>query len=234
MELYAALTLGLIGSFHCIGMCGPIAIALPLPNRNWASKIFGASIYNIGRAITYGLMGAIFGLVGKGFKLAGLQQWVSIVMGAIMILSVLFPVIFRNRAKLDGFVNKLVSRLKNSFGVLFQKRTYNSLYLIGLLNGFLPCGLVYIAIAGAIATGEVLNATLYMIVFGLGTIPIMLSVSLVSNLITSQLRNKIRKFIPIFIVLIGLLFILRGMNLGIKFISPKLNKADNTEMKMHH
>ncbi len=234
MELIAALTLGLIGSFHCIGMCGPIAIALPLPNSNWASKIFGASIYNIGRALTYGLMGVIFGLVGKGFKLAGLQQWVSIVMGAIMILSVLFPVIFRNRSKLDGFVNKFVSRLKKSFGILFQKRSYYSLFLIGLLNGFLPCGLVYMAIAGAVATGEILNGALYMVVFGLGTLPIMLSVSLIGNLVTSNLRNRIRRFIPVFIVLIGILFMLRGMNLGIKYISPKLNKTNNTEMTMQH
>ncbi len=234
MELIAALTLGLIGSFHCIGMCGPIAIALPLPNKNWVSKIFGASVYNIGRALTYGLMGVIFGLVGKGFKLAGLQQWVSIVMGAIMILSVLFPVIFRNRSKLDDFVNKFVARLKKSFGILFKKRSFYSLFLIGILNGFLPCGLVYMAIAGAVATGEILNGALYMIVFGLGTLPIMLSVSLIGNLVTSSLRNKIRRFIPVFIVLIGILFMLRGMNLGIKYISPKLNKANNTEMMMHH
>lgn len=234
MELIAALTLGLIGSFHCIGMCGPIAIALPLPQKNWASKILGASLYNIGRALTYGLMGVVFGLVGKGFKLAGLQQWVSIIMGAIMILSVLFPVLFRNKAKLDGFVNRLVSRLKNYFGVLFQKRTFYSLFLIGLLNGFLPCGLVYMAIAGAVATGDITNGALYMVVFGLGTLPVMLSVSLAGNLISGSFRNKIRKFIPVFIVLIGILFMLRGMNLGIKYISPKLNKANNMEMKMHH
>ena len=234
MELLAALTLGLIGSFHCIGMCGPIAIALPLTHSNWISKILGASIYNIGRALTYGLMGVFFGLLGKGFKLAGLQQWVSIVMGAIMIISVLFPVILRNRAQLDGLINKLVNRLKKSFGNLFKNHSYNSLFLIGLLNGFLPCGLVYMAIAGAVATGEVLNGAMYMVIFGLGTLPVMLSVSLIGNLISTRFRNRIRKFIPVFIVIIGILFILRGMNLGIKYISPKLSKTNNTEMQMMH
>jgi uncharacterized protein len=234
MELLAALTLGLIGSFHCIGMCGPIAIALPLTNQNWLSKILGASIYNIGRALTYGFMGIIFGLLGKGFKLAGLQQWVSIAMGIIMIVSVLFPFILRSRSKLDGLINKFVARLKKAFGNLFKNRSYHSLFLIGLLNGFLPCGLVYMAIAGAVATGEVLNGAMYMIIFGLGTLPIMLSVSLIGNLISTPFRDRIRKFIPIFIVLIGLLFILRGMNLGIKYISPKLDKMNSTEMMMHH
>lgn len=233
MELLAALTLGLIGSFHCIGMCGPIAIALPLTHSNWLSKILGASIYNIGRALTYGLMGVFFGLLGKGFKLAGLQQWVSILMGAIMIISVLFPVLFKNWSQLDGLINKFVSQLKKAFSNLFKNHSYNSLFLIGLLNGFLPCGLVYMAIAGAVATGEVLNGVMYMIIFGLGTLPVMLSVSLIGNLISTRFRNRIRKFIPVFIVIIGLLFILRGMNLGIKYISPKLNKTNTTEMKMN-
>jgi len=233
MELLAALTLGLIGSFHCIGMCGPIAIALPLTHSNWLSKILGASIYNIGRALTYGLMGVFFGLLGKGFKLAGLQQWVSILMGAIMIISVLFPVLFKNWSQLDGLINKFVSQLKKAFSNLFKNNSYNSLFLIGLLNGFLPCGLVYMAIAGAVATGEVLNGVMYMIIFGLGTLPVMLSVSLIGNLISTRFRNRIRKFIPVFIVIIGLLFILRGMNLGIKYISPKLNKTNTTEMKMN-
>lgn len=234
MELYiAALMLGLIGSFHCIGMCGPIAIALPLKTNNWFSRIFGGVLYNIGRAITYGLMGAFFGLVGKGFKLGGLQQWVSIIMGIIMILSVLFPILFKNQGKLDGFVTKMVGGLKKAFGKMFAIRSYYSLFIIGILNGFLPCGLVYMAIAGAIASGEVLNGSLYMVIFGLGTLPIMLSLSLVSNIISLKFRNKISRIIPIFIIIIGILFILRGMNLGIKYISPKLSKPHNMEMKMH-
>lgn len=235
MELYiAALSLGLIGSFHCIGMCGPIAIALPLKTNNWFSRIFGGVLYNIGRAITYGLMGAFFGLVGKGFKLGGLQQWVSIIMGIIMILSVVFPVLFKNQSKLDGFVTNMVGGLKKAFSKMFAIRTYYSLFIIGILNGFLPCGLVYMAIAGAIASGEVLNGTIYMIIFGLGTLPIMLSLSLISNIISVNFRNKIKRIIPIFIIIIGILFILRGLNLGIKYISPKLSKVNNTEMKCCH
>ncbi len=234
MELLAALTLGLIGSFHCIGMCGPIAIALPLKHTNWTQKVAGASIYNVGRAITYGIMGAIFGSLGKGFKLAGLQQWVSIAMGIIMILSILFPILFRHKTIFDGVVNRFIGKLKLAFGKLFKNSSYYSLLTIGLLNGFLPCVLVYVALAGAIASGEIINGSLYMIVFGLGTLPIMLSVSLLGHLISGKFRKQIQKLIPVFIIIIGILFILRGMNLGIKYISPKLNKTNHTEMTMHH
>ncbi len=235
MELYiAALTIGLLGSFHCIGMCGPIAIALPLKTNSWFSRVFGGVLYNIGRAITYGLMGAVFGLIGKGLQLGGLQRWVSIAMGIIMILSVLFPVLFKNQSKIDGFVTKMVGGLKKSFGKMFAIRTYYSLFIIGILNGFLPCGLVYMAIAGAIATGEVLDGTIYMVIFGLGTLPIMLSLSLISNVISVKFRNKIRRIIPIFIIIVGLLFILRGMDLGIKYISPKFSEKEPTEVKCCH
>ncbi len=234
MELISALTIGLIGSFHCIGMCGPIAIALPLKNNSWFTKFFSAALYNLGRSVTYGAMGAIFGLLGKGFQLIGVQQWVSIAMGIIMILSVFFPLIFRKHINADGFVAKWVGKLKSSFKKLFSIRSYMSLWVIGLLNGLLPCGLVYMALAGAIVSGNTIHGAVYMIVFGLGTLPIMLSVSLIGNIVSLKFRNKIRKIIPIFIVIIGILFILRGMNLGIKYISPEIVKKEIVEVNCCH
>jgi len=234
MEIISALTIGLIGSFHCIGMCGPIAIALPLKNESWLSRILSALLYNLGRTVTYGVMGLVFGLLGSGFRLAGLQQWVSIIMGIIMILSVLFPVIFRDRLKVEGAISKITSKLKSVFGKMFSKRSYVSLWVIGLLNGLLPCGLVYMAIAGAIVTSNPTNGAIYMIVFGLGTIPVMLSLSLLGNIVSLKFRNAVRKIIPILIVIIGLLFILRGMNLGIKYISPKMEKEESVKMECCH
>ena len=227
MELYiAALTLGILGSFHCIGMCGPIAVALPVNNESWLSRIFGGSLYNFGRALTYALMGAIFGLVGQGLNLVGLQQVVSISIGVIMMLSVVFPLIFKQAKWIDEINNKVVGGLKRSFSKLFQKRSNTSLLLIGILNGFLPCGLVYMAIAGAIATGDLMQGSIYMFLFGVATLPIMLSLTLTSQVVSLGLRNKIRKVIPVFIVIIGLLFVLRGMNLGIKYVSPKFSNED--------
>ena len=219
--LLSALVLGLMGSFHCAGMCGPIAIALPLHGNTILQKIFGGSLYNLGRTITYGIMGALFGMLGQGIHLLGFQQKVSVVMGALMIISVLFPAFFRSQYSLDKSLFSFVGKLKKSIGKLFAVRSFQSLFFIGLLNGLLPCGLVYIAIAGAIGTGSTAEGALYMILFGLGTIPMMLGISLAGNLLGLAVRQKINKIIPVLVVVVGLLFVLRGLDLGIPYLSPK-------------
>jgi sulfite exporter TauE/SafE len=219
--LLSALVLGLMGSFHCAGMCGPIAIALPLHGNTVPQKIFGGTLYNIGRTITYGIMGALFGMLGQGIHLLGFQQKISVVMGALMIISVLFPALFRNQFSLEKSWFSVVGKLKKSIGKMFAVRSFSSLFFIGLLNGLLPCGLVYIAIAGAIGTGSATQGTLYMILFGLGTIPMMLGISAAGNMMGLALRNRINKLIPVLVVVVGLLFILRGLDLGIPYLSPK-------------
>jgi sulfite exporter TauE/SafE len=221
IDLYTALTIGLIGSFHCIGMCGPIAVALPVGNRSWSGKVIGVLLYNLGRAVTYGVLGAAFGLLGKGIEMAGFQQWASILIGVVMILSVLFPVFFKGNLNVDQLLTGYAARLIAKFRVLFGRSSYKNLLVIGLLNGLLPCGLVYVAVAGAINTNDVLNGILFMVIFGFGTIPVMMSVTLLGNIISQPLRKKMNKVIPVFIVVLGILFILRGLSLGIPYISPK-------------
>jgi hypothetical protein len=224
--LLSALILGLMGSFHCAGMCGPIAIALPLHGNTVPQKIFGGTLYNIGRTITYGVMGALFGLLGQGISMIGFQQKISVIMGAVMIISVLFPALFKNQYRMDKSWFSLVGKLKKSIGQMFSIRSFSSLFFIGLLNGLLPCGLVYIAIAGAIGTGDIAQGTFYMILFGLGTIPMMLTISLAGNMMGLALRNRINKLIPVLVVVVGLLFILRGLDLGIPFLSPEKQKIE--------
>ena len=235
--LLSALMLGLVGSFHCAGMCGPIALAIPLNNKSWFSKINGSLIYNIGRAITYALMGAAFGLLGKGLVVAGFQKWVSIIMGLIMVTSVLFPSLYKNRFDFDKSVFSFVGNLKIKLGVLLKKKAYSSLLLIGLLNGLLPCGLVYMALAGAIATTNSLSGAAFMFVFGIGTLPMLFAISILSNSLNLKLRSKMTKVIPAVVFFIGVLFILRGLGLGIPFLSPpekKLKVPEKMEMKMEH
>ena len=226
MDLITAFTIGLVGSLHCLGMCGPIAIGIPLDNDNWTKKAFGALLYNLGRIITYGVLGAIFGLLGRGIQLAGLQQWASIGIGIAMIVSVLFPVVFRKKIKFDKIFTGYASRLIGSFKNLFTKSSLSSLLLIGLLNGLLPCGLVYMAIAGALNTNDMMMGVAFMVMFGIGTTPALLALSLAGNVVSSQFKAKARKVIPVFIVILGILFILRGMNLGIPYVSPKSHKLE--------
>jgi len=219
--LISALLLGLMGSFHCAGMCGPIALALPLHGNTISQKIYGGALYNFGRTITYGIMGALFGLLGQGLAMLGFQQIISVIMGAVMIISALFPALFKNQYRLDKSWFSFVGKLKKSIGEMFSIRSFSSLFFIGLLNGLLPCGLVYIAIAGAIGTGNAAEGMIYMILFGLGTIPMLLSISLAGNMMSQVIRRKINKFIPVLVVVVGLFFILRGLSLGIPYLSPE-------------
>lgn len=223
MEIFiAAFVLGLMGSFHCIGMCGPIALSLPLRGNSYSQKIQGALLYNLGRATMYGFMGGIFGLIGQGFHFLGFQRWVSIGMGVLLITSIILPLAYKN-VKLWN-IHFLTGWVRKSIQQLFMRRSYGSLFLIGSLNSLLPCGLVYLAIAGAIGTGTVYFGMLYMILFGLGTLPLMLMVSLVGNAITISVRNKINRVIPYIVIFIGIIFIFRGLCLGIPYLSPPENK----------
>ena len=235
IDLYiAALMTGLVGSLHCIGMCGPIAVALPLGNKSWFHKFFGSIIYNTGRVATYALLGVIFGLLGQGIEMAGLQQWASIGLGIVLILSVLFPVLFKGRVNIDRFFFGFAGKLIGRFRKLFSISSYPSLLVIGLLNGLLPCGLVYVAIAGAINTNDIVNGAIYMIIFGVGTIPIMASIPVVGNLIGTNIRKRFKGVVSAFIIILGIIFILRGLSLGIPYISPPSKMLQPHEKTMKH
>ncbi len=224
--LWSAFLIGLFGSFHCIGMCGPIVLALPVQQGNISALISGRILYNLGRAITYAFIGLIFGFVGQGLSLAGFQQSVTILAGVLIILMVFLPTRYTQKLYLLKPAYNFSNWLKRKFGQLFKKKTTFSNLLIGLLNGLLPCGLVYIAVAGALASGAAMQGALYMFVFGLGTLPIMLAVSLAGNFIGLSVRKRINKLIPVFMFVLAGLFILRGMNLGIPYISPKIQQTE--------
>ena len=218
--LYSAFIFGLISSLHCIGMCGPIALMLPVDRNNPAKKTTQIITYHLGRLTAYGTIGLIFGLLGKGFFLAGIQQQLSIFIGIAMIVIVLVPERIYAKYNFSKPVFKLISKIKTTLGSQFKNKSYKSLYTIGLLNGFLPCGMVYVALFGAIAMQSASYGVLYMILFGLGTVPLMSSVVYLNSFLTLSFRNKIQKAIPYVAVLIGVLFILRGLGLGIPYVSP--------------
>lgn len=233
MDLWTALLVGLAGSMHCIGMCGPIALALPHHSRTGFELFISRIIYNLGRVITYGILGGFVGIAGQGLFLAGTQQWVSILSGMFLVLSVIVPLSFYRHLS-AGPANSFYKLIKEKLGNLMAARKPGRMFMIGILNGFLPCGLVYVALTGALNTGQAINATVYMILFGLGTFPIMLAVSIFGQFIGTAVRNRISRLIPVFIILLGVLFILRGLNLGIKYISPSLRQGQKTEMPACH
>jgi len=218
--LYSAFIFGLISSLHCIGMCGPIALMIPVDRTNPAKKTTQIITYHLGRLTAYALIGLVFGLVGKGFFLAGIQQRLSVFIGVAMIITILTPERVLANYNFSKPVYRLISKIKSSLGKQFKNKSYQSLFTIGLLNGFLPCGMVYVALFGAIAMQNVPFGILYMLLFGIGTIPMMSSVTYLNSIMTVSFRNKIQKAIPYVGVIIGILFILRGLGLGIPYVSP--------------
>lgn len=215
-DLGTAFFLGLVGSLHCAGMCGPLALALPAAGNAMPAYVLGRVTYNLGRIVTYCLLGILFGLVGWTLLMAGVQRWVSIALGVVLLLG-----LFASRKLVHwNPVTLVVDQLKSRMSGLLRKRTFVSLAVLGLLNGLLPCGLVYAACAGAATTGGILAGAQYMAVFGAGTVPMMLAISLSGKLVPFSLRLQLRKAIPVCIFLLGTLLILRGMSLGIPYLSP--------------
>lgn len=218
--LISAFILGLLGSFHCVGMCGPIAFMLPVDRTNSYKKVSQIAAYHLGRLITYASIGFFFGLIGKSLYLFGFQQQLSIIIGVIMILAIIIPKQIFKKYNISKPIYKLISKLKSALGYNLKKKSSDTFLTIGFLNGFLPCGLVYMALFAAIAGGSALNGSLYMAVFGLGTIPLMTTAIYFSHLLKGKARQRIQKAIPVFIVIIGALFIVRGLGLGIPYLSP--------------
>jgi sulfite exporter TauE/SafE len=219
MELWSAFILGLVGSLHCAGMCGPLALALPRSRTARRTFLLGRLAYNAGRVSTYIILGILFGFFGKGFSLAGAQRFLSIGFGTL-ILATLFCSRKRTMSVLLG---RVVSSVKRPISHFLKTPTFSSLLMLGSLNGLLPCGLVYAASAMAGTLGNPLAAGAFMLLFGLGTAPMMLAIALSGKPFQLSLRLRLQPLIPLTLFLLGSLLILRGLSLGIPYLSPNLS-----------
>tara|TARA_R110002020_G_scaffold348735_4_gene562318 strand:- start:97 stop:798 length:702 start_codon:yes stop_codon:yes gene_type:complete len=220
--LWTALFLGFLGSFHCIGMCGPIALAVG-GNKN-ASYFLHKIFYNLGRSVTYALLGFASGSIGFSLSLAGVQQGFSIAMGLIILILAL------SYKKADQFItipalSGVVIWVKRQLSKFLKAGGSFAFFATGLANGLLPCGMVYMALVAALAFQSPWLGAAYMFFFGIGTIPLLLVLMYSGNLISVELRHKFQKTIPYLGALIGILFIIRGLGLGMMF-SPDLQVFD--------
>lgn len=223
MIFFTALILGAVGSLHCAGMCGPLALALPATGSSRATFVLGRLAYNLGRIVTYCLLGAVFGLVGQTLAFAGFQRWISLAAGAAILMGLLVS----SRFAVSVPFAKSVAWIKSGLGALLRRRSIASVFSLGVLNGLLPCGLVYAACAGAVATGGLLAGVQYMAAFGFGTVPMMLGIGLVGQKLQLALRFKLQSLIPACLALVAILLILRGLSLGIPYLSPDLATGAN-------
>jgi hypothetical protein len=218
MDYTIAFALGLLGSLHCAAMCGPLQLALPMPPGGAGRVIAGRIVYQLSRIATYSLIGVIAGIIGKSLFLVGLQRWLSIALG----VAILAGFLLSKKLALSAPAVKLVMQLKGVMSAQLRRRNFSALTLLGLLNGLLPCGLVYVAAAGAVSRGSILSGAVYMAAFGAGTVPMMLAISLSGKMLPISFRSKLRAAIPAGVCLLAGLLILRGLALGIPYVSPDL------------
>ena len=202
--------MGLLGSVHCIGMCGPLVMALPISHKNHFQKTAALFLYHFGKIASYTVLGILFGLFGSQFPIFGLQKNISIVIGITMLVYVLYVFILKPKHIQLGALNKLYSFIVNALGKLFKQKSIASFLIIGILNGLLPCGMIYLALSSALATQDVLQGGILMAFFGLGTVPALVMVALGGQYMGFAFRRRLQKLLPVFIFGMGVLLILRG------------------------
>lgn len=222
--LISGFLLGIVSSFHCVGMCGPIAFALPVYYLPSHKKILGLVLYHLGRISIYTALGLFFGFVGRQFFLAGGQQVFSIVLGAIILFLLLQSILSSKKISIPLF-DRFQQRLQVFIGNYIRKKQLYAMFFLGMANGLLPCGMVYLAITGALAAGTISGGIGFMAAFGLGTVPALLFLSLFGTAIGLKARNNMKRAIPYFVAVMGVLLILRGLNLNIPYVSPMLNNS---------
>jgi len=214
MFYYTALLVGFLGSFHCIGMCGPIALALPLNKNSASSMLTGRLLYNAGRISMYSLLGLLFGLIGHTFAMAGFQKSLSITAGIVILVIAGISLLWKRMNSFSFVLASYTSGIKNMFRRLFGKRSRLTLFLIGAVNGLLPCGFVYLALAGAAASGSFFSGMTFMLLFGLGTLPVMLSLSMAAPMLGSRFKQAINKATPFVAAALAIFLIVRGVNMS--------------------
>ena len=230
--MIAGFTLGLVSSLHCVGMCGPLSLALPIQYLFKTQRIAAIFLYQVGRVISYSTLGFVLGFAGRRIYLAGYQRWFSIALGVLMLFLLIQYWILRKRIQ-PNFLNNFYLAIQGLMTRVLKARGILPFLFFGIANGFLPCGMVYLALAGALVTSEISQSVLFMVMFGIGTIPAMIAVSILGQFFSLKLRNSFRRVVPVFVSIMAILLILRGMNLGIPFVSPLLQSASAAPVTCH-
>ena len=229
--IIAGVLLGLVGSFHCVGMCGPLALALPVHHLQRVQQATAVLLYNSGRVITYSLAGLLFGWAGRGIYIAGFQQWFSISMGIAILAMVVLN--YQHSPLSPSWLRSFHYKVQQIMSRLLQSQNLHHYLLLGMANGLLPCGMVYLAIAGALSTTSVIYSTLFMAAFGMGTLPAMLALSFLGVRIKLSIRQQLKQIVPYAMAAMALVLILRGLNLGIPFISPVMAGPAQPRISCH-
>lgn len=216
--LYLAFFMGLFGSVHCAFMCGPLVLALPAAGKSGWMVVVNRVIYQVGRILTYAVLGLILGYIGNSIAVKGWQQAISLITGGFLILMGLFNLFSRHFPGVIRRQQQIMQPVIRKMGFWLYKP--GGSWMAGVLNGLLPCGMVYMALAAALNADTVLGGAWFMIFFGLGTFPMMIGIALLGSVVKGRLRFNMSRWLPVMLLIMGLWFLLRGANLDIPMLSP--------------
>lgn len=219
-----ALLMGLTGSLHCAGMCGPIVWVMPFHMLRGFRRILGLLLYHFGRITVYALLGFTLHSFKSVFN-PQIQQTISIVLGALLLI---VGVVSFLPNRLTSFNLPWTGFVKKQLGKFIGNPSLKTLAVAGFLNGLLPCGLVYMALSMSVTAHSALQSVGLMYAFGLGTVPAMVSISILKGKAAFLRTHHLRKMVPVLMFVFGSLFILRGMNLGIPYLSPRITVEQQT------
>ena len=213
--IWAAFSMGLVGSLHCVGMCGPLMLAVPYSASQKFNILLEVFTYQLGRILVYTLLGALIGGVGKGLYLAGLQSVFSVLTGVVLLVAALLSFDLENFITRLSLMEKLNTGVKSRVNALWKSQGKGFHLKIGMLNGLLPCGLVYLAIVGAVTMPNILSSALYMTSFGLGTLPLLVLTIMAGQRLSLSWRSRLQRLYPVFVAAVGIFLIIRGLEFDV-------------------
>lgn len=213
-----AFLLGLLGSVHCAVMCGPLMLSLPLSKQNTFKSAIQLLLYQIGRIMVYTFLGLLVGSLGNSIKIFTNQETLSLIIGIVLIIFTLLHFSGRYIQRMTTFQIRLIAPISKLMGRAYGRPYWG--FFAGMLNGLIPCGMVFLALATALTSGSIPSSMTFMVLFGLGTTPLMLVISFGGIYLKRYIRFNPNKLIPWFMLFLGTLFILRSADLGIPFLSP--------------
>lgn len=223
--IWLGFVMGLASNLHCLGMCGPIALATPVNRSSWWTILVDLIKYHSGRIAIYTVMGIFAGLIGASIRFLNWLQWISIASGVLIILFAWgkFFAKIPLGAKIQAWFFPKLQRVRK---YALESKSPFRLILLGMVNGLLPCGVVYIALGNAVIADSYFGSAMAMLAFGVGTLPILLAIGFLGGKIGNIFKERWKNLVPVLLTIVGSVIILRGMNLGIPYISPKINQVE--------
>ncbi len=213
--LWTAFTIGLFGSLHCVGMCGPLVLALPQSAHSRQQRLWRVLLYNGGRLLSYALLGLLIGTLGMGARLAGLQSALSIGLGVLLLIIVIWQVPVEQRLGAWPVFGRLQLWVRRQFARYWSQASTVQFFRLGMLNGLLPCGLVYLAIVGSLSMDRLSHSFAYMLLFGAGTLPLMVATVYFGQQSGRALRRKLWRYYPVLLTAVSVWLILRGIRFSL-------------------